>query len=285
MQNVFWLETYIDESVQGLSIGSPVMQRGVQIGSVKEITFVPNEYPMYYGTEEYGKYGKYVMVIMAIERENFMDLPQDDMVAKTILNRLIEENGLRLKLAYQGITGVAYVEADYVDPQRYEPMEIGWEPKRTYIPSAPSTLWSFTQSVDTILQKLDSIDFQATATLLDQTLDSINNAVADANIPATRQELVGLFSEIRETNKFVLMLMDESKGDESAVNIPQTIAQFNKTLKRMDDFVSGQQGEVEEVMANIKRVSANLRELTEYAKKYPSQVLFGSPPSRSEVIK
>ena len=93
-----------------------------------------------------------------------------------------------------------------------------------------------------------------------------------------------LFLEMKKTNALVLNLMDKSRGADNAANIPETIAQLNKTLKRMDQFVSDWQGDVEEIVINIRRTSANLSELTENIKKYPMQVLFSSPPPRSEVV-
>jgi phospholipid/cholesterol/gamma-HCH transport system substrate-binding protein len=39
------VETYIDESVQGLDIGSPVKFRGVQVGKVEQITLTNVQYP------------------------------------------------------------------------------------------------------------------------------------------------------------------------------------------------------------------------------------------------
>ena len=42
--------------------------------------------------------------------------------------------GLRVRLASQGITGAAFLEADYIDPEKFPPMEIIWEPKTYYVP-------------------------------------------------------------------------------------------------------------------------------------------------------
>jgi len=282
-KDVLILETYIDESVQGLAVGSQVMQRGVQIGRVTKITFVPHEYNMPQGFEAYNKYSRYVMVIMSVDRANFPGLEVHDEETNRVVNQLIDR-GLRLKLAYQGITGVAHLEADYVDAKRYPPMLITWQPKYIYIPSAPSMLRNFTQSIDNSFQRLEGIDFEGIFESLAATLNLINETVEQVQIERVREEMLGMASEIRETNKFVQRLMDKSKGAAEGASIPETLIQFNTTLKRMDQFVSGQQSEIEEVVSNIKRASANLRELTEYAKKYPSQVIFGAPPPHSEVV-
>ncbi|MCK5172240.1 MAG: MCE family protein [Planctomycetes bacterium] len=284
VQDTLLLETYIDESVQGLSVGSPVMQRGVQIGTVKTITFVPQEYDMYYGTTEFFTYSKYVMVIMAIDRSTFPDMLEPDDIR--LITKQWVASGLRLKLSYQGITGIAYVEADYVDdPQRYEPMKITWTPRNLYIPAMPSIFRSFTQSLDGIFETLDGIDFEGLAVTLNETLVSIKQLIAEAQIAETREDLAGLMADLRETNKYVQGLMDKSKGPEGGVSIPDAIAQFDRTLKRMEQFITAQQSEVEEIMANLRMASGNIRGMTETIKRYPSQLLFGDVPEPPEVAK
>ena len=334
------LETYIDESVYGLNIGSPVMQRGVQIGRVQRITFVPQEYDMPYDTENFSVFSKYVMVIMAVDRESFAGATPE--FAPEIVKRWVKD-GLRLKLSYQGVTGMAYVEADYMDPEKNPVMQIAWKPKRLYIPAAPSTLTSLTQSVGTAFETLDNINLVGIAESLNETLALLNRAFKDADVPAMRTEALGLMADLRKMSKTVTGLVDKSQGDPDdpvpvnfvavaqslndalkaaekaiadarvaevrtetlelvtqlkrtneavqklmddkagAAGIPQTIARFNNTLKRMDQFVSDQQSEFEDILADIKKATGNLRELTEHAKRYPSQVIFGAPPPHSEV--
>ncbi len=65
-QRTLRLETYFDESVQGLDIGSPVKHRGVKVGTVQEITFVQNEYADKLTEDTNLLYGRYVVIKMSV---------------------------------------------------------------------------------------------------------------------------------------------------------------------------------------------------------------------------
>lgn len=276
-------ETYIDESVQGLSVGSSVLHRGVQIGTVKQITFLPMGYAraMKYGSDAYRQYSRYVLVIMAIDRSNF-PLMAGDSTIRDIVNGWVKE-GLRLKLTYQGITGISFIEADYVDPQRFPEDEllVTWEPDNIYIPAAPSLFKNLVDSIDSILLTLKNIDFAGTSATLTETLANLNNVMNEAQVPKMREELVGLISDLRVTNQLFVGMMDKSKS-EDGVNIPDTLAQFDSTLKQLDKFLSIQQSEIQGIFSNLRLTTENLRELTENLKKYPGS-LIGGPPLPPEV--
>ncbi len=273
------LETYMDESVQGLSVGSPVLYRGVQIGTVRRITFLPTGYPeeMKYGSQAYHKYSRYVLVIMAVDRANFPQDADDDTIGTIIKGWVL--SGLRLKIVYQGITGISYIEADYVEPHRQtdKPIELEWEPHNIYVPAAPSLFKNLTDSIESILATLNTIDFEGIAGTVIGTLDTIKTAVTDAEVPRLREEVVGLTSDLRETNRLVVEMLDKSKSTDG-VNIPDTIAQLDRTLRRLDKFVTIQQSEFEEILTNVRRTTENMRELTETLKKYPG-FLIGGPPA------
>ena len=58
---------------------------------------------------------------------------------RTELVRRVED-GLRVRLTSQGVTGVVFLEADYYDPKDYPPLPIAWTPKALYVPSGRSTV-------------------------------------------------------------------------------------------------------------------------------------------------
>src|SRR5581483_9846166 len=106
------VETYIDESVQGLDVGSPVKFRGVPVGRVERITLT---------SVEYSTRLQYVLVRIAIT-SNVFQFPNNAEL-KSELNR-----GFRVRIAPQGLTGVSYLETDYLDPERNPPLKIDWQP-------------------------------------------------------------------------------------------------------------------------------------------------------------
>jgi len=300
------LETYIDESVLGLSVGSPVMQRGVQIGTVRQISFVPQEYGPELGElsdSAFQKYNRYVLVVAEVNRAALPSLPHNNEVANVIRESVA--NGLRLKISPQGITGIYYLEADYFDPQRYPYIPVPWTPKRYYIPWAPSTLTSFTQSADRILRMIEQVDLKRLSESLDGTLVAIQQIAADAEIAKTRQELADLIAAIRvaveqadvsnvradlqrlvgsleKTNRIVVDVLGESPDPEDRT-IRQAVTQLHDTLQRAERLIQGAEGDAEEITLNLKRASQNLRETTERIRANPSRLLFGQEPPPSEV--
>lgn len=275
------LETYMDESVQGLSVGSPVMQRGVQIGTVKEITFVTRQYEVLSEADGTVPYEKFVMVIMAIDKAHFPGAVSDHDV-RDILKQWID-NGLRLKLSPQGITGIYYMEADFVDPKRYPVASVPWTPKYFWVPSITSLFRSFSQSADSLFQSLSKVDFEQLAASLQKSFDSITTGIQDAQLIRVREELLRLITQLQQASNHATELFNPDAPDTGAANIPKFVNQLNVTLKRIDQFVSTQQPELERIVANLNQASANLRELTENAKKDPAQLFFSVPPKPTEI--
>jgi phospholipid/cholesterol/gamma-HCH transport system substrate-binding protein/paraquat-inducible protein B len=266
------LETYIDGSVQGLDVGSPFKFRGVKLGNVDEITFVNQEYKFDPNSKEYLTYGQHVLVKIAIE-------PTRDITEKEqrqFMERMIAK-GLRVRLAAQGITGVAYLEADYVDPERYPPPEIKWEPKTYYVPSVPSTISELTVSVDKILNKLEEINIKGIT-------DGIEDLLTE--VRETNKKVGPLLSNASETMASVQEIVEDSKKPlnnslTALEELPEILAQTKRALRRFNNVLSSEGQNIEESTENVRLITGNLRDLTESARKYPSQLMFGEPPPRS----
>ena len=132
-------QTYFDESTQGLEIGSPVKYRGVRIGTVSDISIAPDR--------------KQVSVGLAIER---------DAAKRLDLARNSPE--LRTELAMQGITGVKFIDMDFVDPEVTKPPMLTFPPGKNYIPSQPSLFKGLEGRVGGVLDQLPDLIDSATLT-------------------------------------------------------------------------------------------------------------------------
>lgn len=147
------IETYFNESVQGLSIGSPVKYRGIKIGYVKKIDFTGSVYHL----TPQSSVGRYIYVLMVIDEGFLTRLSQNKL--KHVLHKAVT-TGLRVKLALQDLSGNAYLEMNFVDPKQNPALPIKWTPENPTIPSMPSVFAEFADNVQNILQNLKDVDFQ-----------------------------------------------------------------------------------------------------------------------------
>ncbi len=286
-----YFETYFDSSVYGLNAGSSVLLRGVKMGDVSEITFARNLYNIPENTPEFTKYASYVVVVCAVDEKN---LPSFTSVQREANAAKMVAEGLRMRLSTNILTGQGYLEADMLDPNKFPPMKVPWKPKHIYIPSAPGDLTTLKNSVDRILAKLEEVDVGRISDKVEKFVDSLNKAVEDANVGQVSDEARALLAdarakiedidagEISDELRELLASVNESVKD---ANIPELSDRLDGVVRRIDELAASSRPDIEDVLANIRIISANLKELSENLKQNPSAIIFSKPPPESEVSK
>ena len=293
LQPKFYAETYFQESVQGLDIGSPIKFRGVQIGKVEEITLVGARYD----TEK-----RYVLVRVSLFSKAFGAITE---AAVEELVKTEVAKGLRVQLAFQGVTGAAYLEADYLDADRSPWLSIDWQPEYAYLPSAPSTITRYTEAIDLILKNIEQADIVALIGSIERAMTGLNRATEEARVSQISDQAVLLLTELRATNRrlegvvaraeeplgqFLDELPETSRSlhrltlrlDALAKELPAHAEPLGKTLRQLNGLLTAEQQNIEDTLDNIRQVSENLRELTDNAKTYPAQLILGAPPPPTE---
>lgn len=302
------METYFDESVQGLDIGSSVKYRGVQIGRV---TFIGFSAPRYQGDVPWSKRKQYVLVEAELEPRQIGSPAPDPERLRNAVDR-----GLRVRIAALGITGTAYLEIDFLDPKANPPLDIAWTPANAYIPSAPSTYNQIVGGAQRFLAQLNEADIDRVisdiaalartanvklgelqlAPLLQEastTLRDVRTAVARADqffaapeLHATVRDLAAASASMRGA----LANPDWSTAPTKAAqafdavtllaankNLRDALTNLDRILARIDTLTAGADADVTTALYNLRRASDNLRDLTESAKRYPG-TFFGEPP-------
>ncbi len=248
------METYIDESVQGLDVGSAVKHRGVRVGSVESIGFVGDEYQANAGKNDDLRQSRYVLVRFALRPEVFSDMAGDG--AGMSLDRLIAD-GLRVRLASQGLTGTAYLEVDYMDPAANRPLTISWTPGLPYIPSARSIIRRYSQSLGEVLTELQETDIESVARKIDRLAVSANRAIEEAQVGDLRTGIAGLVSELRQTNRHIDELVSSPDVPVLFRNVGKASERLDQVSQRLEDLMAGE--ELERTRENVVVISEQMR--------------------------
>ena len=253
------LETYFPESVEGLTVGSPVKYRGVALGQVTEIGLVSATYgrtqPGEFTPSSFGL----VLVRFVIDAVRLGEAPDTQEAIKL---------GLRIRLATQGITGLTYLELDFVNTGQFPAMQVPWEPQYTYIPSMPSTFTQVQNAAQALLNKLGNVDLAALSGALERVLDDVHLQLTggDAHVAlkavgdlattlreaANSADLPGLATDLRSTMGAVRNAADgpttrellanadkaADKLAQAAARLPPLIAAVEQTVRRIDSDVA-----------------------------------------------
>lgn len=259
--------THFQESVQGLTVGSPVKFRGVQVGAVSDISIMLNE--------------KHVWVTMEVEPDYFKNLNRSSFI-KAMKNE--RKNGLACRLEFAGITGMKFIDFDYFrngDTPVDTPKSFPGDDSVLYIPSVPSAFRDFSSAVVNAMDRLSKIRFEEISNELERSLTAVTTLLTDPTIKSTlvkineaadnlesstsainqavnEERLVSLLNDVEENLKALhnltttlteqsrqMKLPESSKSIrkaagsvvESSQDINATLQKFNRTLESLRTFL------------------------------------------------
>lgn len=247
------VETYMDETVQGLDVGSPVKYRGVQVGNVREIGFVADHYP---GSK--GEFNRYILVRATIQKEMLHERSGAEPLAERLEKQI--DLGMRVRLASQGLTGLAYLEVDYTDPTRAKPLPIDWEPEVQYVPSAPSRFTVIGESLERVAVGLQDANLPEIATNIKELIATVKGTVAGLDLDNLVDESTKLMTEARQTNKGVQDFILSAEMKKLSSDAAATAASARKLV---DDSHS----DVRETIETIRQSADQLRDVTSKARE------------------
>lgn len=296
-------ETYFDESVQGLEIGAPVKYRGVTVGRVTNLGLVTAEYGEGMPLNFQHSTSRLVFVRFEVDTRKIGRVPDTETAVAL---------GLRARLASQGLTGLAYLELDFVDPKQYPPLDVPWHPNAEYIPSMPSTLSQLQIAAEHLLDKLNAMNLdqvadQASGLLHDMRADlasgDVHTVLTEAatllrttNEAVRVADLPGLTADFKETSESVRNTLQGEKMQtllsnagvaagrlaDAAARLPPLIASLQATSQRIDNGSADLEQGLTPLLRDVQASARNLRELTELLRHYPGDVFSQPPPRTSE---
>lgn len=264
-RDAFPVVSYFDESVQGLDVGSPVKFRGVTLGTVTDITVAPDH--------------RHVQVTADIYVDQLARLGLGDGKAPQPGDRFIDPN-LRVRLASAGITGVRFLQTDFVDPAKSPPPTLPFPTPWNYVPSAESTLKSLETTVTDILDRFPALEEQAGIVLGDlrktlASFDDLAGNLRDDDGPF--QQLLVRFSHA--ANRLEVAVTDAQLSATTA-SLRGASSSVGTAADSVGSAASGIGDAREELRASLVALRETLdavRALADSLERDPSRLLRGVP--------
>ena len=240
-------ETYMNESVQGLDVGAPIKYMGVQMGKVSKIGFVTDKYPLK-SEQQQVRYGKCILIEVQVDPDK---LPRTSQQGKLQLLQKRISAGLRVRLQ-SSLTGPAYLEAGYLDPNVYKPMEIAWKPQYPYLPSAPGTMGQVTSAIERLAAEVEKAQIAKLVDNISKLAVDVDKSVNALQVAEISKEGVGLLAELRGTNKRLEGILANPAFEKGIADAAATLASLRGT-------VTGSEKDVRAVLADLPVISARLK--------------------------
>jgi paraquat-inducible protein B len=279
---------FFEGSVAGLNVGSPVMFRGVKIGSVTDIT-------LRFDTSD-------VTFLIPVYVE--LDPRKISTTGKVRddgdVGEILIEKGLRATLELQSmVTGQLMINLDF---HPGKPVKIvGFDTRYPEIPTIKSGLEKLLESADDIpikelfnklLHAIEGVDKAVNSPDLTSSLKLVNEGLKDAKriLSKIDNEIDPVLDNIKVSSYSIREMF--KKGEDVPSQVGQTLLVIQNTLKQAENTLNSIHGlasenstvvlEVDNTLKEVSDTARSVRFLSDYLQRYPESLLWGKKPSKGE---
>ena len=291
---------YFDESVHGLTLGSPVKLRGVPVGRVVDLNVRYDEKTNHSVVAVLCEFSKGKVADARGTAINVSDRAE----LQTMVDR-----GLRARLDVQGLaTGLLFVELEFLNPKDYPADNRLTELKYVVIPYVPSAISEFQTNLTEILNDIKKVDFAGIGRELKQLLVDTRKQIdgldvkglvaqwqkagaavdALASSPEAKQTLANLDATLTELRLVLAQLNSQiaNNGTElqaTLVQTKETLASFNAAADSARRFIAAQSGlgaDTSRALAQLADAAEAVQRLAEYLERNPQALISGKQPPK-----
>lgn len=209
-------ETYFNESVQGLEVGSPVKYRGVTIGTIHSVDIGPDR--------------KHVKVEMDLDTNDVkrLGLAEDS-------EHVHIPPELRTQIVSQGITGVKFTQIDFFDPKTSPVEALPFPVRNNYIPATASLLKSLEDAVVNAVGRLPEMADKVVGIIAN--IDGLLSEFRQSNVSETAVKTLGYADQVmKDVDRLVNQVHDSNvvgKTTSTIENLDQAVTKLNTGLEKI----------------------------------------------------
>lgn len=261
---------HFSESVQGLSVGSPVTFLGLPAG---EVTDVGLSYDARAGDVrprvEFIFYAEQLFARLPAREEAAMKALDKSMdKRRALLRRLVEQRGMSAQLRSESLlTGQRFVAIDYFAAAPRT--NIDWNAEVLALPVVPSALPGIEARLSSVLAKLDTLPIESIGAGLKKDLDILAETLTGVNRMVARIDAEAV-PEFKVT-------LEEAR---------RTLAAAERVIKGAETNLVGPgapaQQQLRDALQEFTRAARALRVLADYLERHPEALLRGKPAQGSE---
>jgi len=252
--------TFVNCSVQGLEVGSAVKYRGVQVGRVNKISLA--------------KQGDLIRIEMNIQPNYFtetglvMNGKNQLKQMKTLFKKNVKK-GLRSSMELSGITGMRYVELDFMPPGEKDLLVKEYiTPEEIYIPSRVSRFERIEDSVNETLNKINQIDFVTIAEEVKALLKSANKVLTNKNIKPAILDLKNTLEIANRVAQRLDIIIDDDmtiKSKTILTNLDNLSENIERLSKKANNAIT--EKNLKTILTNLDKLITNYNKLANKANK------------------